>query len=578
MQISSLDQLVGQDIGSYRVEQLLGRGQVNAVYLAYHSTHNSRVALMIFILPEKFSFEARQCFLLRFRKEAARLALLQQDHILPIHDYGEYAGFPYLVTPYMTYGSLTNILKRQGRLRHADVLDVLQQTGAGLAYAHRKGIFHGALKPSNIVLNNQGQMLVAGFGLTQILQMHGIEQDERPYGHLCNIAGTFLTRAEYIAPEIVQGQPADARTDIYSLGAILFELLSGETPFTGNDPLAIAIQHVHQPIPSLHTHGPDIPPDLVAIVNQALERDPARRFQRVDELVEAFTQVCAASPENDTSDTIGFVRNVKLQETPPNGYAHGNWQLLPPIITEKVAAISPTSQKINYQDLIRSTSPTKTSLSSLERSATPALLPTPYPTRTRQDPQESLFDLWTSPLQEPVSRYHPDSAPQEAHQAKRRPTSNLRSRPSTGRKTRTNERVSRRKVVASLVAGGVILTGATVALNLIGNATNQQAQNNAAHLAKNAALNFVNPANSKASVLVHLTNGNFAAYDRACTHKGVYVAYDPAKKLLVCPAHGATFDPANNGAVVQGVANEPPLNPLPKVAVHINADGTIAAG
>src|SRR5205809_5296433 len=104
MQISSLDQLVGQEIGAYRVERRLGRGQLNAVYLAYHSRQNSPVALMTFILPETLTFEARQHFLLRFRKETAKLVALQHPHILPVYDYGEYAGHPYLVTPYMTNG------------------------------------------------------------------------------------------------------------------------------------------------------------------------------------------------------------------------------------------------------------------------------------------------------------------------------------------------------------------------------------------------------------------------------------------------------------------------------------------
>jgi Rieske Fe-S protein len=129
-----------------------------------------------------------------------------------------------------------------------------------------------------------------------------------------------------------------------------------------------------------------------------------------------------------------------------------------------------------------------------------------------------------------------------------------------------------------LAAGGVAVAGTIVAINLTGNASSQQAQNNAANLATNAAMNFMNPADGKASILVRLTNGNFVAYDRACTHKGVFVAYDPAKQLLVCPAHGATFDPAQDGAVVQEVPQEPPLKPLPKLAVHINADGTIMAG
>jgi len=146
-------------------------------------------------------------------------------------------------------------------------------------------------------------MLVTGFGLTRIFQMCGIEEDKRPYGHLFNIAGTLLTPTEYLAPEVVQGQPADARTDIYSLGIILYELLSGKTPFTETVPLDVALQHVQEPVASLHTHCPDIPLTLAAVVNRALDRDPERRFQRVDELVEAFAQVSTVLSEQGASKT-----------------------------------------------------------------------------------------------------------------------------------------------------------------------------------------------------------------------------------------------------------------------------------
>jgi Rieske Fe-S protein len=163
-------------------------------------------------------------------------------------------------------------------------------------------------------------------------------------------------------------------------------------------------------------------------------------------------------------------------------------------------------------------------------------------------------------------------------------------------------RLGRRRVIALLTTGGVAAVGAVVAINLhhmmAGNALNHQipqratsaapttgGQQNippghmgtavgATNMANNTAMNFVNPANHRASLLIHLPNGNFVAYERACTHVGVYVNYDPATHLLVCPAHGAIFDPANGGAVLQG----PATRPLPKVTIHVNGDGTITQG
>ncbi len=212
MQRASVDQLVGQNIGMYRVERSLGRGRVNAVFLARHPAHKNPVALTTFIVPEQFPPESHQRFHQRFRKEAARLIALRHPRILPVYEYGEYLGDPYLVTPYMAGGSLADLLKHRGRLHHVEVLDVL---------------------------SNQSQMLVAGFGLKTILQMRGIGADERSYGHLLSIVGTLLTSAEYVAPEVVQGQLEDARSDIYSLGTILFEMLTGKPPFTGKNPLRL---------------------------------------------------------------------------------------------------------------------------------------------------------------------------------------------------------------------------------------------------------------------------------------------------------------------------------------------------
>src|SRR6266516_4042093 len=195
----------------------------------------------------------------------------------------------------MTNGSLADILKRKGRCDHLEVLDVLEQVTPGLEYAHRRGGIHGTLKPANIVLNSERKMLVAGFGLMHILQMRGIEANNKPYGHLLSIADTFLVAPEYIAPEVVQGQSIDKRSDIYALGVILFELLSGKPPFTGANPVDVAKMHVEQTAPSLRGLCPDITVALASVVNQALDRTPARRFQSASELTEAFAQASLGS-------------------------------------------------------------------------------------------------------------------------------------------------------------------------------------------------------------------------------------------------------------------------------------------
>src|SRR5579884_3264199 len=252
MQALSLDQLVGQTLDGYRVERLLGKGRLNAVYLAQNLASRRTDALTLYLTPESFPPESRQRFLKRFLKGATAVSALQHPHILPVYAFGEYQGCPYLVTPYTMHGSLADELKNRGRYEHPEVLKILKQAASGLDYAHKKGYIHGTLKPSNLVLKNrEGELMVAGFGLLHMLQSSGLVRTNRPYAHLFSIADTLMIAPGYVAPEIVEGKSIDRRSDIYALGAILFELLSGQPPFSGKDPLEVAQWHVKQSAPAL---------------------------------------------------------------------------------------------------------------------------------------------------------------------------------------------------------------------------------------------------------------------------------------------------------------------------------------
>jgi len=278
----SIDQLVGNTLGSYRVEQLLGHGSVNAVYLARQLTQQQTVMLTAFILPQECSPQARERFRERFTRVASALTKLKHPHVLPVYDFGEQLGYPYIVTPLVTTGSLAKLLKQQSRLNPTQTLEILQQVAAGLDYAHSQGVVHGTLKHTNILLDNEQKVQIAGFGLFNILEIRGIELFPHPYAHLFSIARTFLGAPEYIAPEVVQGAPIDARSDLYALGAMLFEMLCGKPPFSGSDPLATALQRLQQPVPSLLTHAPDLPPGLDLLVHRALEPDPTQRYQSAE--------------------------------------------------------------------------------------------------------------------------------------------------------------------------------------------------------------------------------------------------------------------------------------------------------
>lgn len=700
MQTPSVDQLVGQVLGNYRLERFLGKGRLNAVYLARELTSQRTDALALYLIPERFSIDARDIFLMRFRKEAAAITTLDHLHILPVYAYGEYGSYPYLVTPYMTQGSLADVLKRKGRCEHAFVQPILEQLVAGIAYAHGKGFIHGTLKPANVLLLTEDTMQVAGFGLMHMLQQRGIEPNAQPYTHLLSIADTFLAAPEYIAPEVVQGQAVDMRSDIYSLGCILFELLSGQPPFHGEKPLEVVRQHVTQTIPSLRKIASDVPVALSSVVHQALERDPAQRFQNVAELGEAFAQASRGATSyqkqrvGGSTDEVSRMYAGQGQDTPQEGYTAGNWQLRPPVVTGQVPVIkaprpaaqasrTSTGMPDNWQLLPPIVTGRMPALKSSPAASAPPTLPPvvpqelPPPARpapvVQQSPAKPV--ITPAPQATPVKRQSNSgnsmpgtnadtsdlvkayewwslsdhvqaapSAPVPANENGKRPpiehevdwTAEPIPLETTGRRKKQKsaqglQKIQRRKVFAFIAAGSVAAAGAAVFLNfghivgtpatkpgnqknapaqttqqqVSGNgkptaqAPNQQSNNPAptnnptppqngqmnmqdAPAANgntigstkqmgNSSAEFTNPADKKMALLIHLSSGSFAAYERACTHEGVNVNYDPATKMLICPAHGAIFDPATNGSVVQGPAEQP----LPAVHVKVNGDGTV---
>ena len=661
-----VDQLVGQTFGAYQAGRLLGRGRLSAVYLTQHPIQRTNAALTTFLLPEYFSLEERNRFLARFYHVAAKLTSLSHRYLLPIYAYGEQFGYPYLVTPYMTQGSLADVLKQQGRLTPAYVLGVLEQIASGLDYMHSQGVVHGSIKSSNILLDGQGHTLVAGLGLAHILQMRGVVQSDKPYAHLLSIADTFLGSPEYLAPEFVQGQVMDARSDIYALGIILFELLTGNPPFVGVLPLEVARMHVQQPFPSLRALAPDIPVALEFVVQHALARNPAERFQRVGELTEAFAQVCRGTLNNTgplagtsplkttaereatnasnrphyrptvVTDKSPLVRVSPESDTSNTGSAstgqHTGWQIKPPIVTGKLPIVDTyrparpqpplmASQPMQPGPLMQAVRMAQTAETAhTAHSAQQSILLPPYalqpnasvPSQNGQvvAPQGTYAAQPDAPIptaQAMSSLRLPQSIPSadpfgmDAGQYRPVSSASSRQRP---RKTR------RRKVVAMLATGSAVAAGALVFGGL--EWYRSMLPNNGTHTATtqmhmgsmtgtkgttgttgtkqqnsppmhtgpvigstqqilDTAAVFTNTADNQASLLIHLPNKTFVAYERACTHEQYSVNYDPVTQKLICPLDGSIFDPANNGAVLKG----PAVQPLKAVPIHVNTDGTI---
>ncbi len=486
-----VDQLAGKTLGHYEVKQLLGYGNVNAVYMAQQQPQGQTVMLTAFIIPETFSPQARERFLTRFTQIASTLVRLDHPYILPTFDFGVQFGYPYLITPFVTGGSLARVLRQEGRCAPERVLQLLKQITEGLAYAHQNGIAHGSLKPATILLDDEQNVRITGFGLTTILKMRGIEAIDSQYAHLISIAGAFLGAPEYIAPEVVQGSPADARSDVYSLGVMLFELLTGKLPFYGEDPFLVATQHVQQRVPPLQSLWPDALPGLDLVVQRAVDHDPAQRFQSVSRLANAFERVLtviqgakavkeAAPPIDDLTmppvvnwDDENF---TDVKSSPLTGHMPsvtnprveaGNWQLRPPIVTNQLAAIKANRVRENMgqnQSGSHNTAPT----------ASP-LLQSPTQEKGQAKKTFDPFSLWTSTSAPKTSTKEPGTFKETTHppvkkttKRSAKKTTNSSPRETTNRSvTDTPQgnptRKSRRRVIAMLATGGVVAAGVVAA-------------------------------------------------------------------------------------------------------------------
>ncbi|NDJ60676.1 MAG: protein kinase [Chloroflexi bacterium] len=272
------DLLAGRQIDDYTVQKRIGRGGMAAVYSAYQASVHREVALKIISLDpgHSTSEEFRQ----RFALEAKVIAGLEHLHVLPIYDYGIINDeLAYIAMRLLRGGSLSTLLGT-GQLTQERIADILTQIARGLTYAHSRGVIHRDLKPSNILLDETGNAYLTDFGLAKLVE------DSLELTRSGHIVGT----PTYMAPEQLRGDPLDHRSDIYSLGVILYHMLVGRPPFdsTESNMVSMIYQHLERlPIPPRQL-VPEISSEIEFIVLKALSKDPADRFDTADELADAF--------------------------------------------------------------------------------------------------------------------------------------------------------------------------------------------------------------------------------------------------------------------------------------------------
>ncbi len=262
------------NIGRYEVIKELGQGGMAIVYLARDPLIKRQVAIKV--LPRQFTFDPQ--FRARFQREAEVIATLEHAAIVPVYDFGEYEDQPFIVMRYISGGSLADRLAN-GPLPIPEIAALFQRIGSAVDYAHRLGVIHRDIKPGNILFDAQGEASLSDFGIAKLAE--------------ATVAftgtGGMVGTPAYMSPEQALGEKnLDGRCDIYSLGVVLFEALSGQLPFKADTPMGVAVAHIQQPVPSLLERQPDLPPRFEAIIRRALDKDPAKRFQTATELAHAI--------------------------------------------------------------------------------------------------------------------------------------------------------------------------------------------------------------------------------------------------------------------------------------------------
>jgi serine/threonine-protein kinase len=298
------DTLIGSVFdGRYRIERKLGAGGMADVYLAEDQELGRRVAIKI--LNDRHA--ADDSFIERFRREAKNAAGLSHPNIVSIYDRGEAEGTYYIAMEYLDGRSLKELIVSRGPAPVKIAIDYARQILAAVGFAHRHGIVHRDIKPHNVLVGPEGRLKVTDFGIAR----SGASQMTE--------VGSIIGTAQYLSPEQARGAPVDQTSDLYSVGVVLYEMLTGQVPFTGDTPLEIAMKHLSEvPVPPSELR-PEVPHDLDSVVLRALAKDPHERYQSADEMDADLARVAEGlpvDPETETAATAVLAGSGVLAAAP----------------------------------------------------------------------------------------------------------------------------------------------------------------------------------------------------------------------------------------------------------------------
>jgi serine/threonine-protein kinase len=299
--------MVPDKIGRYEIKGEIGRGGMATVYEAYDPRFERTVALKM--LPREFMHEAE--FRARFTREARTIATLEHPAIVPVYDFGEEEGQPFLVMRLMTGGSLSDRLV-DGPIPIDEAAVILKRLGSALDRAHSMGIIHRDLKPSNVLFDQYGDAHLADFGIVHVSSST----------NALTASGSLVGTPTYMSPEQVYGdKQLDGRSDIYALGVILFQMLTGHTPYDADTPARMMMKHVMDPVPEILSLRPDLPPACNEIINKAMAKERDERFSTATDLSSALTAITRPRLEQPNiaklEEELSEIQADLLEETSP---------------------------------------------------------------------------------------------------------------------------------------------------------------------------------------------------------------------------------------------------------------------
>jgi eukaryotic-like serine/threonine-protein kinase len=321
-------QMIGTVLsGRYKLEAKLGSGGMSTVYLARDGTLDRAVAVKV--MHREMSEQPDQ--LERFRQEARAVAKLSHPNVVAVIDAGEDGGHPYIVFEYVEGETLKQRIARVGALDTQEALAYAIEIARGLTVAHARNMVHRDIKPQNVLIDAEGRAKLTDFGISRQLEQDGM-----------TATGRVLGTTDYVAPEQAMGHPVDPRSDIYSLGVVLYEMLIGQVPFHADSQVGVAMKHVNEELPDVQQRRPEISAAAALVVERATDKDPAQRYQEVGEMIDDLStalEVEAARAGSTTGEATSVLDAVPPPKRKLSGRGRWSWAAIALLVLAAVGAL-----------------------------------------------------------------------------------------------------------------------------------------------------------------------------------------------------------------------------------------------